>query len=208
MQVSAQVECDLKTELEQLGQAVSFKDLTETSHPPRRQHHNHHPLLPDNMLDEDGENKTEDFEGETVMVPVAGQCSNRLHFFNMSSGSPSKTHGVGGLGRIKRSRVVSQNWLDRCKPDLAEFEPADEQRLTSGEEDEVYKEEEEGDDDDEEEEELDDVRDEEDLEMDNFGKTCYICSYHTRIHTDDPLPSIFVHTCKKSFHNIHVQVYI
>ena len=73
-------------------------------------------------------------------MPMAGQCSNRLHF-NMASRSPVKkskmTNGGAPVisGGARHCRVVSQKWLERCKPDLNEFEsePADSVRLSGSE---------------------------------------------------------------------------
>ena len=59
-------------------------------------------------------------------MPMAGQCSNRLRF-NMASRSPVKKSkmtngGVPVISGARHCRVVSQKWLERCKPDLTEFE--------------------------------------------------------------------------------------
>ena len=40
----------------------------------------------------------------------------------MTSNSPTKTHGPPSR-RLRHGHTVSQKWLERCKPDLAEFEP-------------------------------------------------------------------------------------
>ena len=87
-----QIECDLTTELEQLSQGVHFKDLTTSG--------DQHPLvLPQlNYL-------TEEDNKPAAFVPVAGQCSNRLHF-KMASRSPIKSKTrvgaqVCGGGRLK-----------------------------------------------------------------------------------------------------------
>ena len=77
--------------------------------------------------------KDED-ENRTTLIPVAGQCSSRLHHFNMSSGSPTKRRGAASR-RLKHSHTVSQRWLERCKPDLTEFDPTP-QQPSDGEEEE------------------------------------------------------------------------
>ena len=115
LQSLAQMDDELTAELEQLSQGVHFKDLTK---PSTSQHQEHPPLL--NSLTHD-----EETAASVTPVPMAGQCSNRLHF-NMASGSPMKSKTQGGApmcsGRLKHCRNVSQKWLERCKPDLAEFE--------------------------------------------------------------------------------------
>ena len=100
-----QIECDLTAELEQLSQGVHFKDLTTSQQ-------DQHPLPQLNSLTEDNK--------PAAFVPVAGQCSNRLHF-KMASRSREGASVCGG-GRLKHCRNVSQKWLERCKPDLAELD--------------------------------------------------------------------------------------
>jgi hypothetical protein len=120
-------------ELEQLSQGVHFKDLTISS-----QDHHTTPLL--NSITQ--EEESEEISKRASFVPMAGQCSNRLHF-NMASRSPVKTSKMtnGGApvsgGGARHCRTVSQKWLERCKPDLADFdsEPAttDSVRLSDSE---------------------------------------------------------------------------
>ena len=129
-QPPSQVDCDLTAELEQLSQGVHFKDLTISS----QEHHQPPPLLTSTTQGEGGDGERASF------VPMAGQCSNRLHF-NMASRSPAKKSKMkhGGVpiisGGARHCRVVSQKWLERCKPDLTEFEsePADSVRLSDSE---------------------------------------------------------------------------
>ena len=108
---------------------MHFKDLTISSH-------EHHPTPP--LLNSTTHREGEDGERATF-IPMAGQCSNRLHF-NMASRSPAKSKMTNGgapviSGGARHCRVVSQKWLERCKPDLAEFEsePADSVRLSDSE---------------------------------------------------------------------------
>jgi hypothetical protein len=119
---NSQVDCDLTAELEQLKRGIHFKDLTISS-----QDHHPPPLL--HSITQEKEEREEVSE-RASFIPMAGQCSNRLHF-NMASRSPTKTSktNVGApvsVGGARHCRTVSQKWLERCKPDLAEFdsEPA------------------------------------------------------------------------------------
>ena len=125
--IVSQMDDDLTAELEQLSQGVHFKDLTKPSTSQQEQHPS---LL--NSLTQDADEET---AASVTPVPMAGQCSNRLHF-NMALGSPMKSKTQGGApmcsGRLKHCRNVSQKWLERCKPDLAEFEPPSE-RLSDSE---------------------------------------------------------------------------
>ena len=57
---------------------------------------------------------------------MVGQCFNRLHF-KVASRSPIKSKirvgtQIRGGGRLKHCCNVSQKWLERCKPDLVEFD--------------------------------------------------------------------------------------
>ena len=124
-QILAQVECDLRAELEELSQGVHFKDLTISS---SRQEEQCPPQLLNNSLTQE---QRDENVGPATFVPMAGQCSNRLHS-NMTSRSPTKATAQahvggasvygGGGARLKHYRSVSQKWLERCKPDLAEFD--------------------------------------------------------------------------------------
>ena len=94
--------------MEQLSQGISFKDLTAS---PRRR-----PLS--RLLGQEG---GEEVDEDSYTIPLASRGLKQPRF-NMTSNSPTKTHGPPSR-RLRHGHTVSQKWLERCKPDLAEFEP-------------------------------------------------------------------------------------
>ena len=82
----------------------------------------------------------------------------------MAANSPTKTLGGGASTRLRHSRTVSQKWLERCKPDLTEFEAAAEE-VSDGKGGNMPG---------EDEEEIEEEDDEDDEEIDEFSEAIHL----------------------------------